>query len=105
MDTVAADGLALEEGNKPSLWMHRFDREISSAGVGRTAVESMYSLSGVTEAGSYMLHSQVLRNLVELWRAVGQGRQVEDLVFEYMRRDLLNQILGNSDNHLSLIHI
>lgn len=99
MDTIAADGLALEEGNKPSLWMHRFDREISSAGVGRTAVESMYSLSGVTEAGSYMLHSYVLRNLVELWQAVGQGQQVEDLVFEYMRRDLLNQILGNSDNH------
>ena len=99
MDTVAAEGLALEEGNKPSLWMHRFDREISSAGVGRAAVESMYSLSGVTEAGSYMLHSHVLRNLVELWQAVGQGQHVEDLVFEYMRRDLLNQILGNSDNH------
>lgn len=99
MDTVAAEGLALEEGNKPSLWMHRFDREISSTGVCRTAVESMYSLCGVTEAGSYMLHTQVLGKLVELWRAVGQEQQVGDLVFEYMRRDLLNQILGNSDNH------
>ncbi len=99
MDTVAAEGLALEEGSKPSLWMHRFDREISPAGVGRTAVESMYSLCGVTEAGSYMLHTQVLGKLVELWRAVGQEQQVGDLVFEYMRRDLLNQILGNSDNH------
>lgn len=46
-----------------------------------------------------MLHTQVLGKLVELWRAVGQEQQVGDLVFEYMRRDLLNQILGNSDNH------
>lgn len=99
MDTIAEEGLALEEGNKPSLWMHRFDREVSAAGVGRTAVESMYSLCGVTEPGSYMSHSQVLRNLVELWRGVGQEQQVGDLVFEYLRRDLLNQILGNSDNH------
>ncbi|HEX9870763.1 MAG TPA: HipA domain-containing protein [Candidatus Tectomicrobia bacterium] len=99
LDTVAAEGLALEEGNKPSLWMHRFDREVSAAGVGRAAVESMYSLSGVAEAGSYMSHSEVLRNLVTLWQGVGQAEQVGDLVFEYLQRDLLNQILGNSDNH------
>nr|WP_298167007.1 HipA domain-containing protein [uncultured Pseudomonas sp.] len=98
-DTVAAEGLALEEGKKPSLWMRRFDRDVSAVGVGRIAVESMYSLSGVTEPESYMLHSDVLRNLVELWKSVGQEDQVGDLVFEYMRRDLLNQIVGNSDNH------
>lgn len=99
MDTISPEGLALEEGSKPSLWMHRFDREISPAGVGRAAVESVYSLCGVTEPGSYMQHSQVLRHLAELWRDVGQEQQIGDLVFEYMRRDLLNQILGNSDNH------
>ena len=37
--------------------------------------------------------------MVALWQNVGQAEQVGDLVFEYMRRDLLNQILGNSDNH------
>jgi len=99
LDTIAAEGLALEEGKKPSLWMHRFDRGVGPAGVNRVAVESMYSLSGVVEAGSYMSHSDVLRNLVALWQNVGQAEQVGDLVFEYMRRDLLNQILGNSDNH------
>lgn len=46
-----------------------------------------------------MSHSQVLRNLVALWQSVGQAEQVGDLVFEYIQRDLLNQILGNSDNH------
>lgn len=59
----------------------------------------MYSLAGVTEPGSYMSHTNVLRHLVELWQSVGQGQQVGDLVFEYLRRDLLNLILGNSDNH------
>ena len=99
LDTIATEGLALEEGKKPSLWMHRFDRGVGPAGVNRVAVESMYSLSGVVEAGSYMSHSDVLRNVVALWQNVGQAEQVGDLVFEYMQRDLLNQILGNSDNH------
>ena len=99
MDTVAADGLALEKGRKPSLWMHRFDREITLRGVDRIAVESLYSLAGVTEPGAYMRHTEVLRHLVELWRDVGQAEQVDDLVFEYLQRELLNQVLGNSDNH------
>ena len=46
-----------------------------------------------------MSHIQVLQHLVELWQSVGQGQQVSDLVFEYLQRDLLNLILGNSDNH------
>lgn len=29
----------------------------------------------------------------------GQQDEIEDLVFEYVRRDLLNRILGNTDNH------
>lgn len=29
----------------------------------------------------------------------GQQDEVDDLVFEYVRRDLLNRILGNTDNH------
>lgn len=99
IDTVATEGLALEEATKPSLWMHRFDRRVSESGVERLAVESIYSLAGVTNPGSYMDHSEVVRLLVEQWRAVGQEAQVVDLVAEYLRRDLLNKVLGNSDNH------
>jgi serine/threonine-protein kinase HipA len=36
---------------------------------------------------------------VNRWRAAGQEEQVADLVAEYLRRDLLNKVLGNSDNH------
>jgi serine/threonine-protein kinase HipA len=79
--------------------MHRFDREVTAEGVGRIAVESMYSLSGVSEPGSYIVHSEVLKNLIRLWQSIGQGEQVGDLVFEYVQRDLLNQLFGNSDNH------
>ncbi|WP_124388823.1 HipA domain-containing protein [Pseudomonas sp. R5-89-07] len=99
METVATHGLALEEANKPSLWMHRFDRRSGERGIERLAVESIYSLAGVTVPGSYMDHLEVIRLLVAQWRAAGQERQVPDLVAEYLRRDLLNKILGNTDNH------
>jgi len=99
IDTVASAELALKEGDKPSLWMKRFDRRIGAAGVERLAVESVYSLAGVTEPGSRMDHLEVIQALAGLWINAGQKDQVPDLVAEYLRRDLINKILGNSDNH------
>lgn len=101
IDTIAAEGLALEDadGIKPSLWMHRFDRNVSAQGVERFAVESIFSLSGIAVATAGMSHLDALDKLVGLWNAASQCDQVADLVAEYLRRDLLNKILGNSDNH------
>jgi serine/threonine-protein kinase HipA len=99
IETVAAEGLALEEANKPSLWMQRFDRQVTSRGVERFAVESIYSLAEVTTPGSAMNHMEVIRMLAELWRNAGQADQIPALVADYLRRDLINKILGNSDNH------
>ncbi|PQZ94348.1 MULTISPECIES: type II toxin-antitoxin system HipA family toxin [Pseudomonas] len=99
IDTVAAQGLALEEASKPSLWMQRFDRHVSPQGVERHAVESIYSVAGVTVPGSVMSHRDVIQQLVELWKEAGQSDDVPALVAEYLKRDLLNKILGNSDNH------
>ncbi|ROM92146.1 type II toxin-antitoxin system HipA family toxin [Pseudomonas brassicacearum] len=99
IETIAADGLALEEASKPSLWMPRFDRKVTEQGVERLAVESIYSLAGVTIPGSYMKHLEVIQLLATLWKQAGQADQVPDLVADYLRRDLLNKILGNSDNH------
>lgn len=99
IDTVAAQGLALEEATKPSLWMHRFDRRVTSEGVERYAVESIYSLAGVTVPGSAMGHREVVELLIGLWKEAGQSHEVPDLVAQYLKRDLLNKILGNSDNH------
>lgn len=99
INTVATDEMALEEGAKPSLWMCRFDRRVTERGVERLAVESIYSLTGITTPGSRMDHREVLMGLVQLWRQADQGRQTNVLIAEYLRRDLINKILGNSDNH------
>ncbi|SDV08957.1 serine/threonine-protein kinase HipA [Pseudomonas mucidolens] len=99
IETVAIDGLALEEASRPSLWMHRFDRKVGAQGVERLPVESLYSAAGVIAPGSSMDHMRVVQMLVNLWRSAGQEAQVADLVADYLRRDLLNKILGNSDNH------
>lgn len=99
IDTIAAQGLALEKASKPSLWMQRFDRHVGHQGVERFAVESIYSMTGVTVPGSAMGHREVVEQLVGLWRATGQSQDVPALVAEYLKRDLLNKILGNSDNH------
>lgn len=99
LNTVSQDGLALHEGRKPSLWMKRFDRETSPEGVKRYAVESIYSLAGVSEPGFKMDHLQVIDMLVSIWRYAGQEDEIHDLISEYLRRDLLNQVLGNTDNH------
>lgn len=99
LNTVSTKGLRLEEAEKPSLWMPRFDRLVEGDSVERIPVESVYSLLGNTEPGSRLKHEAVLSKVIELWRLNGQDDEVQELIFEYIRRDLLNRILGNSDNH------
>lgn len=99
LNTISTDGLVLDEADKPSLWMPRFDRRVDNGVVERIPVESIYSVCGNIVPGSRMNHEDVLSRLIQLWRTNGQDGELEDLVFEYLRRDLLNRILGNSDNH------
>lgn len=99
IETISPEGLTFEEAEKPSLWMRRFDRRIGPHGVERIAVESAYSLCGVTRPGSRLEHVEVIACLAQTWNAAGQGAEVPAMVAEYLRRDLLNQILGNTDNH------
>lgn len=98
-NTITAHGMSLEEGRKPSLWMPRFDRRVDRPGVTRIAVESIYSLAGITRPGSYMSHVAAVEALIDAWVANGQHSEIPALISEYIRRDLINQILGNSDNH------
>ncbi|AYG47988.1 type II toxin-antitoxin system HipA family toxin (plasmid) [Pseudomonas sp. Leaf58] len=99
LDTVPVARMQLCEAEKPSLWMPRFDRRVVNGRVERIAMESIYSVCNVKEQGQRMDHEAVLYALAKLWRQNGQGDEIEGLVFEYVRRDLLNKILGNSDNH------
>ena len=87
------------QGKTASLWMPRFDRVVGHDGMERLAVESLYSLAGVIEAGATVTHSTYLKQLAHLWNVYGQADEVENMVLEYLRRDLLNVVLGNSDNH------
>ncbi|KRE99988.1 toxin HipA [Frateuria sp. Soil773] len=96
---VGGDAMRLEEAARPSLWLPRFDRVIVDGNVRRTAVESVYSLAGVTRPGSYMTHPQAVAALASAWTAAGQAGEVPALLRDYLRRDLLNLLLGNSDNH------
>lgn len=99
IDTIAAEGLAYEAATIPSIWMQRFDRKVSTEGVERIAVESMYSLSGVSNRGGFLNHFDVVDRLAETWIAAGQEFEIPDMISEYLRRDLINQIVGNTDNH------
>ncbi len=85
--------------SRPSLWLPRFDRRITASAVDRIGVESLYSLVGSVEPGATIAHTEYLRCLVSAWAGHGQQAEVPELVAEYVRRDLLNVVLGNSDNH------
>lgn len=99
IETVYTDDMRLEEGPEPSLWMRRFDRNATAGQVLRRPVESIYSVMGVTTPGTRLDHVSVLDSLAELWLAAGLSAQISELVAEYVLRDLINLILGNSDNH------
>jgi serine/threonine-protein kinase HipA len=99
ISVVGGDAMRLEEASRPSLWLPRFDRSVVDGAVRRTAVESIYALAGITRPGSYMTHPQAIAALVAAWHAAGQAADVPALLREYLRRDLLNLVLGNSDNH------
>ncbi|PHR99772.1 MAG: toxin HipA [Oceanobacter sp.] len=83
----------------PSLWLPRFDRLKGVDGMYRCAIESLYSLVGNTEPGASVPHRIYLKQLADDWRDADQGDEIEELVIEYLHRDLLNILLGNSDNH------
>lgn len=99
IDTIAAEGLAYEAAKIPGIWMQRFDRKVSTEGVERIAVESMYSLCGAKDRGGFLNHFDVVDRLAKTWTAAGQESEIPDMISEYLRRDLINQIVGNTDNH------
>lgn len=95
VDTIALDGLELHEGQGgPSVWLPRFDVRREGGREVRLGVESMYALLSA-EPGARLRHQDVLAALQQhvpgdAWPA---------LLLEYVRRDVLNLVFGNSDNH------
>jgi len=75
------------------LFVPRFDRMVTPAGVARLGLESLCSALGVAEFGHVFTHE-------ELCRAIARFSSAPDLdLLEYVSRDVLNLALANSDNH------
>lgn len=104
-ETIPTANMRLEEGHSyPSLWLPRFDIYFNELGLQRFAMESVYSILG-KGAGVTLDHEQTIRALVDKithsHMVLEQGYQfdVRAFVIEWVQRDLLNILFGNSDNH------
>ncbi|PHR65488.1 MAG: hypothetical protein COA51_05180 [Idiomarina sp.] len=86
--------LLIEGARQPSLWLPRFDRVHNKSSIHRYGLESVYSLLN-KEAGTFLRHEDVLAKLC----GVINSQDSESIVIDYLKRDLLNLILGNTDNH------
>ncbi|MEE1673606.1 HipA domain-containing protein [Agarivorans aestuarii] len=107
-DTIDISTMRLIESERgPSLWLPRFDVAINNGQVEHRGLESVYSVLDKSSA-SFMYHSDVIRELI---RVIGQNCDASTtssfldshgtawFVIEWVKRDLLNIIFGNSDNH------
>lgn len=104
--TIDTTTMRLEDsiGSVPSLWLPRFDVEITSSGANRYAMESVYSMLE-KGPGSILSHELTINELVEkitrsnMVQECGFVFDLEGFVIEWVKRDLLNSIFGNTDNH------
>lgn len=104
-DTISTENMMLIEGERyPSLWLPRFDVSFANGIMERYGLESVYSVLN-KQPGSSLNHFAVVEALVkklEAQYAVVHDKQIFDrqkFVIEWVKRDLLNVVFGNSDNH------
>lgn len=82
------------EWENDSLFIPRFDRIVTAGqSVGRLGMESLYSLAGIAEYGTAVSHNQLCRSLIRYCN------EPERELLEYVKRDIVNVVLGNKDNH------
>lgn len=86
---VHAD-LVWQENN---LFVPRFDRAVRGHRVARYGMESLCSLAGVAEFGARVLHDTLCDALLRY------GTNPQEDLLEYIKRDVVNVVLGNKDNH------
>lgn len=105
MSTISTHNMRLLEGEYfPSLWLPRFDVAMVNGQLTRYGLESVYSVLNKAP-GSYLDQEDTLRTLFNLleqqYRVKEQGKEFnrQAFVVEWVKRDLLNVVFGNSDNH------
>ena len=90
LDLNVGEAIVYKDG---ALFIPRFDREIIDGKLYCHGVESLYSLAGITERG------QISDNFLfcELIARYSSRGALD--VLEFLKRDVLNVLLGNPDNH------
>lgn len=76
-----------------ALFIPRFDRRVRDGRLERLAQESIASLTGTAGFGVVPAHEAVCRALLE------HATDAQAEILEYLRRDVANLALGNTDNH------
>lgn len=98
VETIDTENMMLHEHEgQVSLWLPRFD-VVKQGGIAtRLGVESIYSIINAGP-GSVQNHFEVMK---EVWAKICRGTQMSKAEFakQYLARDLLNLVFGNSDNH------
>lgn len=86
-----------EHQGQVSLWLPRFDIQIHDGIAHRLGVESIYSMMNAAP-GSYQDHFKVIDII---WRKIEHSTEMTSTCFvkNYVARDMLNLVFGNSDNH------
>ena len=98
-NTIDINQMRLIEGNSyPSLWLPRFDVQWTNQEWTRFGLESVYSVLN-KPAGSHLNHFEVIEQMCNLLKKVDSQFDSQHFVCEWLQRDLLNIIFGNSDNH------
>ena len=76
------------------LFIRRFDRQVVPDGsLHYHGLESLYSAHNIIIPGAHLKHEDNLRLIAK------HSNQVEADIAEYIKRDLINKILANTDNH------
>ncbi|MBE0507819.1 MAG: HipA domain-containing protein [Marinospirillum sp.] len=100
-NTLDCSSLFLDEsGGEPALWMPRFDRAWNPDRQ-HWQLLGVESLAAAIGQRGFLRHEAVLIELQTLHSMNPEAFSdpFESLVLEWLRRDLLNVIFGNTDNH------
>lgn len=89
--------MVLAHQGQTSLWLPRFDVVVEQGQAVRLGMESIYSMLNA-EPGSFQNHFAVMD---AVWRKISPSTTMScaDFAVQYLVRDFLNVVFGNSDNH------
>jgi serine/threonine-protein kinase HipA len=76
-----------------ALFIPRFDREVVDGRVMRHGQESLASVCGISQFGEVASHNDFLLKLSR------HANNIAKETIEYVKRDIANVVLGNTDNH------